>query len=183
LGSNYRLLESTAVTSEHALEFRVLSPSLPQVERLRRELGLLQRLATGARRAANAAPAEEDLSPLVAENEDLRRRLRQSEGDCQLSMCELEAALAQVDALEPTELRGHEAELLAARQALRRTQPPGAAVPPASPAAPSETAESATPDASESTGTSSGSVPAIAAQWVGVAELAAAPPREAIWTA
>jgi hypothetical protein len=85
---------------------------------LRKELQLLQRLAAGAVRRAATSPGDDDIVTLVAENEELRCRLRQVDGDCELAMCELEAALVQVDALDPAELQGHEAEIQAARAVL-----------------------------------------------------------------
>ena len=97
--------------------------SCRQVERLRKELHLLQQLAAGAVRQADAFKEDDDVAALVAENDDLRRRLRQGEGDCELAMCELEVALAQVDALDPADLQGHEAEVQAARRALCRAAP------------------------------------------------------------
>ena len=85
---------------------------------MRKELQLLQRLAAGAVRRAATSPGDDDIVTLVAENEELRCRLRQVDGDCELAMCELEAALVQVDALDPAELQGHEAEIQAARAVL-----------------------------------------------------------------
>ena len=89
-----------------------------QVERLRKELQLLQRMAAGAVRRAAASPGDDDIIMLVAENDELRCRLRQVDGDCELAMCELEAALVQVEALDPAELQGHEAEIQSARAVL-----------------------------------------------------------------
>ena len=150
-----------------------------QVERLRKELSLLQRYAAGAVRHASATTAEDDIAALVAENEDLRCRLRQSEGDCELAMCELEAALEQVDALEPHELRGHEAEILAARCALSRRRP---SFPLAAPHA-SVSPPPAVPDAPGSAAASPGSAAAsVASQWLDGVDLVA-PPREENWTA
>jgi hypothetical protein len=106
-----------------------------QVERLRKELQLLQRMAAGAVRRAAASPGDDDIIMLVSENDDLRCRLRQVDGDCELAMCELEAALLQVEALDPAELQVHEAEIQSARAVLSlrnvRALPPatGGAVP------------------------------------------------------
>ncbi len=88
------------------------------MERLRKELQLLQRMAAGAVRRAAASPGDDDIITLVAENDDLRCRLRQVDGDCELAMCELEVALLQVDALDPAELQGYEAEIQSARAVL-----------------------------------------------------------------
>jgi hypothetical protein len=75
-------------------------------------------MAAGAVRRAAASPGDDDVIMLVAENDDLRCRLRQVDGDCELAMCELEAALMQVEALDPAELQGHEAEIQNARVVL-----------------------------------------------------------------
>jgi hypothetical protein len=75
-------------------------------------------MAAGAVRRAAASPGDDDVIMLIAENDDLRCRLRQIDGDCELAMCELEAALVQVEALDPAELQGHTAEIQSARAVL-----------------------------------------------------------------